>query len=177
MIFPFQPRPPPEQKRETYSGLNVDKVKQQPNIYDELGGASNAVGTQNEETEYCYISDSDIMAAQKASKNPPPPVRSNRSIPTPNTASSSMTHPSKSPSVASNKSVGYKIANNSGKVSHFPSGKYSSLDDPVYRGQEGSDDPAYRGLQGIPTTQPTAEYEEPIQSQNYFILEPELTNV
>ncbi|OWF55867.1 uncharacterized protein LOC110454285 [Mizuhopecten yessoensis] len=72
-----------EDKREPYSVLsNASENAAQRNVYDELGGVSNGNGTPttNEEAEYCYISDSDIKAAQRQSGNPIPSVRNNMSL-------------------------------------------------------------------------------------------------
>ncbi|XP_033746181.1 hemicentin-2-like [Pecten maximus] len=149
-------------KGESYTGLSVAREKApQGNVYDELGGASNASPKTNDEAEYCYISDSDIIAAQRASKNPIPSVRNNRS--TGSGESNSVSNPLSS-------SVGYNASgapSSGNKLSHFPSGKYSSLDDPVYRGQTGNTQPPSSAV----------EYEEPKTTHEYFVLEPEHSNL
>ncbi|XP_069141989.1 neuroglian-like isoform X2 [Argopecten irradians] len=147
-------------KGEAYTGLASNSREKAPvgNVYDELGGASNAPPRTNEEAEYCYISDSDIIAAQRASKNPIPSVR-NKPTGEPNAISNPMSS-----------SVEYNTTEAHGgkPLSHFPSGKYSSLNDPVYRGQGGNDQPP------LPSG---TQYEEPKVTHEYFVLEPDHTNL
>ncbi|XP_060078461.1 neural cell adhesion molecule L1-like [Ylistrum balloti] len=148
-------------KGEAYNGLSDSRDKEpKGNIYDELGGASNVDSSRNEEAEYCYISDSDIIAAQRQSGKPIPSVRNNRS------SGPDVSNPGPTPVSAS---VGYSTAyapSGEKRLSHFPSGKYSSLDNPVYRGQTGNTNPPA-----------PAEYEEPKTTHEYFVLEPEHTSL
>ncbi|XP_021359507.1 uncharacterized protein LOC110454361 [Mizuhopecten yessoensis] len=143
-------------KGEPYSGLSNARDKApQGNVYDELDAASNGARAldKNEEAEYCYISDSDIKAAQRQSKNPIPSVRNNKSPGASNSESSPVST-----------SVGYNSSSGK-KLSHFPSGKYSSMNDPMYQGQTGNQD-----------SPSSPEYLEP-RTHEYFVLEPEHTSL
>ncbi|XP_069141906.1 probable elastin-binding protein EbpS [Argopecten irradians] len=138
-----------DKRGEPYTNIS-QSGQNEGNVYDELNGNIGTIST-GEETEYCYISESDIIAAQRQSAHPIPTVRNTQSGKQINSFSSTVGTESNNTESESN------------EQNRRNSGKQELQNDNLTMGQDGS--PQIPSPNGVTTP------------HEYLVLEPEHTKM